>query len=233
MAIAIANVSYTSTFGGWLDRTNQIAAVISTSVVTIGSNNTGNTAINGIFSANTVATPSLRGGTIAASGPLSITSNTNFTGQTVSIGSNTTISGNTLTVTSISNFSKSVEVANNVVILGRNTFKSSREGRQTVNIAAGVLTIDFNSNANIFDIPLNQNITSIVFNNVPDSNEDAAAILLRFAIQGAYSIDWPSICKHVQGNAPAISEDVGDVCSFTLIPDSSSRISTYYSGPTK
>lgn len=78
-------------FGSWLDRTNQLSDDLTNYVMTVGPvsqpNSTngawvsGNGAIQGIFSANTVAVPTaLRGGTVSTPANLNITSNAVFTG---------------------------------------------------------------------------------------------------------------------------------------------------------
>jgi hypothetical protein len=77
MAISQALVSIsTDTFNDWITKTNQIAANLSTQIVTANSATgvtVGNAYVNGIFSANTFAvTQSLRGGTVASSGTLNI-----------------------------------------------------------------------------------------------------------------------------------------------------------------
>lgn len=90
MARAVANVVVsTDTFASWVARTNQLADAMSLYAVTVeanttGANVSGNGFINGIFSANTIAAGQvLRGGSVATSANLNITSNTRFTGAVV------------------------------------------------------------------------------------------------------------------------------------------------------
>ena len=90
MARAVANVVVsTDTFASWVGRTNQLADAMSLYAVTVeanttGANVSGNGFINGIFSANTIAAGQvLRGGSVATSANLNITSNTRFTGAVV------------------------------------------------------------------------------------------------------------------------------------------------------
>lgn len=102
MAQPIANVVLsTDLFSTWLTRTNQIAAAISSSVVTANStlgSTTGNAHIEGALSANTlVASSFLRGGNNSTSNTLVITSN---------VTANAYLSiANTLTVTGRSDLS--------------------------------------------------------------------------------------------------------------------------------
>ena len=87
MARAVANVVVsTDTFASWIGRTNQLADAMSLYAVTVeanttGANVSGNGFINGVFSANTFAVGDvLRGGSVATSANLNITSNTRVTG---------------------------------------------------------------------------------------------------------------------------------------------------------
>ena len=87
MARAVANVVVsTDTFASWVARTNQLADAMSVYAVTVeanttGANVSGNGFINGVFSANTFAVGEvLRGGSVATSANLNITSNTRVTG---------------------------------------------------------------------------------------------------------------------------------------------------------
>jgi hypothetical protein len=96
-----ANVETTDTFSQWLTRTNSLSYDMATVVLTAGSvaqpnttngaMTTGNTHLQGIMSANTVAvTDALRGGSVSASGNLNIVSNTIFADSgIVTIGANT------------------------------------------------------------------------------------------------------------------------------------------------
>ena len=85
------NVITTDTFSGWVDKTNQVRHDMGTIVVTVttasGSEpnttnaglTTGNLAIQGVVTANTIAVSSaLRGGTVTTNTNLTITSNALF-----------------------------------------------------------------------------------------------------------------------------------------------------------
>ena len=80
----------TDSFGGWINKTNQIVYDMATVVVTVagvaqpnttnGAQTSGNAHIQGILSSNTlIATNALRGGSVSAANTLIITSNANFT----------------------------------------------------------------------------------------------------------------------------------------------------------
>ena len=86
------NVITTDTFSGWVDKTNQIREDMGTIVVTVTTASstepnttnagltTGNLAIQGVVTANTIAVSSaLRGGTVTTNTNLTITSNALFT----------------------------------------------------------------------------------------------------------------------------------------------------------
>jgi hypothetical protein len=84
MSVQITTVTNSQSFGTWLTRTNQIAAVISANVVTthttaIGGFTSGNGTVNGYFGAQTVfVIDSIRGGNVTANAVLNVGSNTNF-----------------------------------------------------------------------------------------------------------------------------------------------------------
>jgi hypothetical protein len=85
MTISVASVANTATFGAWLSRTNDIAAIISQNAVTVdtssnGSISTGNGYVNGYFGANTlVAYTGIAGGSLSAGNTLNLITNTAFT----------------------------------------------------------------------------------------------------------------------------------------------------------
>lgn len=55
MTVTVANVSNTNTFDYWRNRTNELAAAMSTSVVTVGGNTVGSANVFGTFFANTLS----------------------------------------------------------------------------------------------------------------------------------------------------------------------------------
>ena len=104
-----SNVETQDTFAGWLDQTNKLIYDMGTVVMTVadvaepnttnGAWASGNSTVEGIFSANTlVATENLRGGTVSKSDQLKITSNAIFTGTELMSDANTVFNANTLTI---------------------------------------------------------------------------------------------------------------------------------------
>lgn len=130
----------TNTFENWLARTNQLSQDMGTKVVSAeatagGGVTTGNTVLNGIFSANTIAVGTeLRGGTLSTPAGITISSNVSITGTESVINTvNHTVSSNTF-------------------VLGANTLSvsSSGIGITTDTISFNVTdTISFNSTRSI------------------------------------------------------------------------------------
>jgi hypothetical protein len=83
----------TDTFDGWVDKTNELANLVSNAAFTAtatvgGSHTTGNAYGNGVFSYSTLtANVALRGGNVSTSAVLSISSNVNISGNLVISGS--------------------------------------------------------------------------------------------------------------------------------------------------
>lgn len=81
MTIPVSNVDVvTDTFGSWVQKTNQIAGILTANAVTVdvtstGSVSTGNGFVNGIFGACTLVASTLRGGNVAVSNTLNIEGN--------------------------------------------------------------------------------------------------------------------------------------------------------------
>lgn len=91
----------TDTFLAWIVKTNNLIALANTEIVT--ANNSANGAITtgmgyviGTFGANTVVCDVLRGGNTISSGPISIASNTIFSGATVKVNSGVTLGANNI-----------------------------------------------------------------------------------------------------------------------------------------
>jgi hypothetical protein len=179
-----ANISATDSFSGWIDKTNQVRDDMGNIVVTVtqiaGEPNTtnsgltsGNLAISGVVTANTIAvSTALRGGTVTTPADLTITSNTlfNTTGNvditganTVNINSNNTIVTSNLTFNATSKFIKidanTITVNTGAVTISSNaTLAGSVVNVTSANITLGdastdVLNVnaisDFNANVNI------------------------------------------------------------------------------------
>jgi mucin-19 len=118
-----ANVEVTTdSFGGWIDKTNQVRHDMGTIVVTVGdvvqpnttngAETSGNAHVEGIFSATTLsAVDALTGGTVSVPATLDITSNVDFTSTNGTIDITSSI--NVLTVDA-----NNVIVSSNVVFDG-------------------------------------------------------------------------------------------------------------------
>lgn len=100
MAKNYTQLTPSDTFGGWLQRTNDLSADMSTVVMTVapvnqpnttnGAQATGNTHLEGYFSASHISVPNdLKGGTLSSPAPLKIASNVNFNANLVATDSNT------------------------------------------------------------------------------------------------------------------------------------------------
>jgi hypothetical protein len=179
-----ANIGATDSFSGWIDKTNAVRDDMGNIVVTVtqvsGEPNTvnsglttGNLAIVGVVTANTIAVATaLRGGTVTVPADLTITSNTlfNTTGNvditganTVNINSNNTIVTSNLTFNATSKFIKidanTITVNTGAVTISSNTtFAGPFVYITSVNTTIGdastdVLNVnaisDFNANVNI------------------------------------------------------------------------------------
>lgn len=137
-----ANVISTDSFAGWIDKTNQVRHDMGTIAVTVttiantepntsvGGYTSGNAAISGVFTANTIAVSQyLRGGTVTGNAGLIITSNAEVQGDLTYIkSSNTTIGPNnstTLIVNSISDFNANVNVDGVFTVTANATFSGA------------------------------------------------------------------------------------------------------------
>lgn len=145
-------IAATSTFGAWLDRTNQISTDLATIVVSTAANSTGglttgNAYVNGVFSSNTLtAIAGIRGGTVSAPANLNILSDT-VTSANVYLNGLTNFNSGVFIVNSSGIFSNTL-----VVLGGSNTFvNASALNINSVTTVNGVVTFNANvvSNANV------------------------------------------------------------------------------------
>lgn len=94
MAKTLAQVNAAAdTFQVWLTLTNNLANTLATEIVTAnneagGAITTGNAFVNGTLSSVTFAANTIRGGTVASSANLTISSNVSFTGDVLNIKGN-------------------------------------------------------------------------------------------------------------------------------------------------
>ena len=97
--ISLVNVS-TDTFGIWVNRTNETINAVSNNAAVVIANTTGdmvtgNGFVNGFFGANTLVCTNLRGGDVASSAEMNVTSNVVFS-AIVSHAGVDSITGNTV-----------------------------------------------------------------------------------------------------------------------------------------
>lgn len=190
-----ANVEATDTFATWINTTNALVYDMGTKVLTttpfaqpntsVGGYVTGNSQIEGIFTANTLtATTALRGGTVSTPGNLNVTSNVIFSDSNlISVSANTdnfNINANNVTITSAitANTAKSINIsaANTSINSGAffvktdTTFTGSR-----VDVDSPVL--DVTSNTVITSSTLNANVDLITlgFNSSDTLNVNSVA----------------------------------------------------------
>lgn len=96
MTITVSRISNNETFGVWLERTNQIADIISANALTAdastnGSITTGNAAVNGHLMANVIiAKDHLRGGNVSTAATLNVSSNAMFVNNSIQVYANST-----------------------------------------------------------------------------------------------------------------------------------------------
>lgn len=91
----------------------------------------------------------------------------------------------------------------------------SLEEKAAISSSSGVLTIDLNT-ANIFTVSPNENITSIVINNVPSSGIVTTFTLIITYTVTSVSITWPLSFDWPAGVSPTLTNLSGkrDVFSF-------------------
>lgn len=108
------------TFSNWVTKTNDVVLLVNTDVVTVEQNSvgdftTGNGFVIGIFGSNTVVATNVRGGNVAVSAPVNITSNANFTAGQVNSTANVYIeASNTY-----------IKTSNNITFVGNSYFQSN------------------------------------------------------------------------------------------------------------
>lgn len=133
MSVNVANVqTSTDSFQIWIDKTNILLDIasrlaVTTEANTSGGQTTGNAHVNGFFSANLLATNTLRGGNVANSGNLTITSNTSITGANLHTSSNVAIVSSNVYINAL-NFSITGGIANlnsNMIVNGNTLIISS------------------------------------------------------------------------------------------------------------
>lgn len=161
---ATATITGADSFQDWVNETNNVLSDMATKVVTAdttvsGGSTTGNVAIVGIMSANTiVATSSIRGGTISTPGPLTMSSNTTFS-------ANTTIAGNTFAVTSPTFTTSS---STNLTLAGN------------INVSANTKTFA----SDVLNFSISANSTTITSNNATFTFVNPLSVVGNIAVTG-------------------------------------------------
>jgi cytoskeletal protein CcmA (bactofilin family) len=189
LSIPVSQIVNTQSFGTWLIRTNQMAQLFSQNTVTIdgsltGSVSSGNSAVNGYFSATFLSANTIQGGSVGNTSNLAISTNTNFqvnganvlstfgnsTSTTVLINSNNFVVNNGTTIIGNVVFANTLSVNGNIYsntnISVGNTFNANTTSVNFgSNLSANTSTL-FVGNSTIFT---NINSTSHNITN-PTSN---------------------------------------------------------------
>lgn len=148
----------TDTFGGWLQRTNDISSDLTNIVLTsahvaqpsevAGGYTTGNTHLEGTFSANTICVPEvLRGGTATAPAALAISSNVEFNGESVDLSGSTDLqSDGNIT---FGGLTKTLTIRNRDVSIIGDTWAANTDlvsfNADTFTVSADTLTLNANT----------------------------------------------------------------------------------------
>jgi hypothetical protein len=181
MTIPVASVANTATFGSWLSRTNDIAAIISQNTVTVdtssnGSISTGNGYVNGYFGANTlVAYTGIAGGALSAGNTLNLITNTAFTysgSNLVSFNANSSFSNVVVTVNAV----YIVPAGGNTTIGGNFlnvnvstiTVNSTTLNANSATATFGNTTVKANTTFNVFRV-IGNNVASQIFANTSNT----------------------------------------------------------------
>lgn len=99
-------------------------------------------------------------------------------------------------------------------------FTDYTEAKTAPTISTGTLTLDLNS-AQVFDVSLNANITTLTISNTDATSNTVNAFTLIFTMDGtARTVTWPAAVKWAGGTAPTLTSTNGkkDVLSF-MSPD--------------
>ena len=191
MALATSNVNtVTDNFQNWIDKTNELLAAYSTTIVTTAANTeggitVGNATVNGIFTANSVTVEGnssfgLRGGNTTVANVLYVTSNVSIGNSSV----NTVFSTTTLDTDLALSVLGAATLSNTLAVSGTTTLSGN------ATLSGSLQTISGNSN---FD-------SGVLFvdatNNRVGINNTAPAVALR--VTGAVDI---SSTANIQGNA--------------------------------
>ena len=208
------SVSSTLTRGTYLTGSNFNGSAATTWAVDAASTNTASKVVardsNGDFSAGTI-TAALNGNATTAT---TATTASGLSGVTASAAE---LNYNDITTLGTSEASKVVTAdANGDVNLSEELkAKSYNETYSTVSSSSGTLTIDCET-ANIFQVTLSENVTTISVTNPPASGTAYGFILRVVQDTTARTVTWPSSFKFSSGIEPVVSTGSGaiDVYGF-------------------
>ena len=152
MAKSVANVNISeATFGGWLEKTNQLCyaltnQIVSTETSTSGANVSGKSSIIGTLAVSNLAVTLLRGGTAGNTANVS-TITIGISGAT---SSNVTVSGNRANI-----------VANTLGVTSNTIFTGANISITTANVAlgGGALNVTSNTNTTGANVAISSNLT--------------------------------------------------------------------------
>lgn len=84
----------------------------------------------------------------------------------------------------------------------------------TPTISAGALTLDL-ATANIFEVSLDANVTSMTISNPPASGT-SYGFVVKLNITGSFTVTWPASVKWPGGTAPTLTTTNGQVDTFVF-----------------
>lgn len=103
-----------------------------------------------------------------------------------------------------------IKVAGSTVVDDNKIFlpNNSAEVSTTATISSNTLTLDLNS-ATVFNVSLNNNITTLTISNVQSSGRASSFVLVFTADGTARSVTWPGSFIWPSGTAPTITSTNG------------------------
>jgi hypothetical protein len=100
-------------------------------------------------------------------------------------------------------------------LIQRPYFKDYSEATSNVSSSSGTLTLDL-ENGNIFNVTVNENITTLTVSNPPSTGR-AGGFLLILNFTSSYSISWPASFSFPNSSYPALSTSGVDILSFLTV----------------
>ncbi len=195
MAKAISNVVIaTDTFAQWIATTNEMADTFTNYALTAnssanGAQVTGNSALIGVFAANTLAAiTAIRGGTVQTAANLNITSNAIFTGAVLRSTSNVVldVSNTFINSTQTSIVGGQLTATSNAYLNNANTLVNAT----SATIQGGTLNVTSNVSATLANISINA--TEMIIRGGSLSVNSSVAISNTFSVTGNVSVNGVS-----------------------------------------